>query len=193
MSQPEIKQASSKDIPNIIDTVALAFAADPFVRWIYPDPNQYLSHIHKMAILFAGKAFDHGTVHYVEGYRGTALWLPPDIHPDEDALVAHMNNSILEPSREAVFAVFEQMEESHPDESHWYLPVLAVDPAQQNNGYGSRLLEYANKMFDKERIPAYLESSNPRNISLYKRHGYEVITEIPAGDSPVTPMVRQPH
>jgi ribosomal protein S18 acetylase RimI-like enzyme len=193
MSQPEIKQASSKDIPNIIDTVALAFTADPFVRWIYPDPNQYLSHIHKMAILFAGKAFDHGTVHYVEGYRGTALWLPPDIHPDEDALVAHMNNSILEPSREAVFAVFEQMEESHPDESHWYLPVLAVDPAQQNNGYGSRLLEYANKMFDKERIPAYLESSNPRNISLYKRHGYEVITEIPAGDSPVTPMVRQPH
>jgi ribosomal protein S18 acetylase RimI-like enzyme len=193
MSQPEIKQASSKDIPNIIDTVALAFTADPFVRWIYPDPNQYLSHIHKLAILFAGKAFDHGTVHYVEGYRGTALWLPPDIHPDEDALVAHMNNSILEPSREAVFAVFEQMEESHPDESHWYLPVLAVDPAQQNNGYGSRLLEYANKMFDKERIPAYLESSNPRNISLYKRHGYEVITEIPAGDSPVTPMVRQPH
>lgn len=146
-----------------------------------------------MAILFAGKAFDHGTVHYVEGYRGAALWLPPDIHPDEDALVAHMNNSILEPSREAVFAVFEQMEESHPDESHWYLPVLAVDPAQQNNGYGSWLLEYANKMFDKERITAYLESSNPRNISLYKRHGYEVITEIPAGDSPVTPMVRQPH
>jgi hypothetical protein len=42
-----------------------------------------------------------------------------------------MNNSILEPSREAVFAVFEQMEESHPDDSHWYLPVLAVDPAQQ--------------------------------------------------------------
>jgi ribosomal protein S18 acetylase RimI-like enzyme len=104
-----------------------------------------------------------------------------------------MNNSILEPSREAVFAVFEQMEESHPDDSHWYLPVLAVDPAHQNNGYGSRLLEYANTMFDKERIPAYLESSNPRNISLYKRHGYEVITEIPAGDSPVTPMVRQPH
>jgi hypothetical protein len=70
MSQPEIKQASSKDIPNIIDTVALAFAANPLVRWKYPDPNQYLSHIHKMAILFAGKAFDHGTVHYVEGYRG---------------------------------------------------------------------------------------------------------------------------
>ena len=128
MSQPEIKQASSKDIPNIVDTVALAFAADPLVRWIYPDPNQYLSHIHKMTILFAGKAFDHGTVHYVEGYRGAALWLPPDIHPDEEALVAHMNNSILEPSREAVFAVFGQMEESHPNKPYWYLPVLAVEP-----------------------------------------------------------------
>ncbi len=193
MSQPEIKQASSKDIPNIVDTVALAFAADPLVRWIYPDPNQYLSHIHKMTILFAGKAFDHGTVHYVEGYRGTALWLPPDIHPDEEALVAHMNNSILEPSREAVFAVFGQMEESHPNKPHWYLPVLAVDPSHQNKGYGSQLLEHATKRFDDEGMPAYLESSNPRNISLYKRHGYGVITEIPAGSSPVTPMVRQPR
>ena len=160
MSQPKIKQASSKDIPNIIDTVALAFGADPLVRWIYPDPNQYLSHIHKMTILFAGKAFDHGTVHYVEGYRGAALWLPPDIHPDEP---------------------------------HWYLPVLAVDPCHQNKGYGSQLLEHANKKFDNERIPAYLESSNPKNISLYERHGYQVITEIPAGNYPVTPMVRQPR
>ena len=173
--------------------MALAFGADPLVRLIYPDPNQYLSHIHKMTILFAGKAFDHGTVHYVEGYRGAALWLPPDIHPDEEALVTHMNNSIFEPSREAVFAVFGQMEKSHPNEPHWYLPVLAVDPCHQNKGYGSQLLEHANKKFDNERIPAYLESSNPKNISLYERHGYQVITKIPAGNSPVTPMVRQPR
>jgi sRNA-binding regulator protein Hfq len=38
----------------------------------------------------------------------------------------------------------------------------------------------------------YLESSNQKNISLYLRHGFEVMGEIQMGDSPiVTPMVRQ--
>jgi hypothetical protein len=39
-----------------------------------------------------------------------------------------------------------------------------------------------------------LESSNPKNISLYLRHGFEVIGEIQVGSSPVvTPMIRNPQ
>ena len=78
-----INTATSTEIPQIIDTIAMAFAADPFVRWIYPDPNQYLSNIREMLIRFGGKAFDHGTAYYVDGFVGAALWLPPDIHPDD--------------------------------------------------------------------------------------------------------------
>jgi hypothetical protein len=43
-------------------------------------------------------------------------------------------------------------------------------------------------------LPAYLESSNPRNISLYERHGFEIIGLIQAGGSPtLTPMLRRPR
>ncbi|MEW6149322.1 MAG: N-acetyltransferase, partial [Pseudomonadota bacterium] len=43
----------------------------------------------------------------------------------------------------------------------------------------------------EEGIAAYLESSNPRNISLYKRHGFKIIGEIQHGTSPtMTPMLR---
>ena len=45
---------------------------------------------------------------------------------------------------------------------------------------------------DKEGAMAYLESSNKQNISLYLRHGFEVVGEIQIYDSPiVTPMVRK--
>lgn len=38
---------------------------------------------------------------------------------------------------------------------------------------------------------AYLESSNPLNVPLYERFGFEVIAEIQTGDSPtIWPMLR---
>jgi GNAT superfamily N-acetyltransferase len=189
----EIKTATPTEIPKIIDTITMAFAADPFVRWIYPDPNQYLSNIREMLIRFGGKAFDHGTAYYVDGFFGAALWLPPGIHSDEEALGEHMQRTISESILENAFSVLEQMGDCHPTDPHWYLPLLAVDPVHQGNGYGSTLLKDAIAKFDTDGMTAYLESSNPRNISLYERHGFEIITEIQAGTTQVTPMVRKPQ
>jgi hypothetical protein len=41
---------------------------------------------------------------------------------------------------------------------------------------------------------AYLESTNPKNIPLYERHGFEVLGTIQVGTSPaVCPMLRRPR
>ena len=46
-------------------------------------------------------------------------------------------------------------------------------------------------MLDENNYLGYLESSNPMNISLYMRHGFEIMDEIRIGDAPViTPMIR---
>jgi hypothetical protein len=43
-------------------------------------------------------------------------------------------------------------------------------------------------------LPDYLESANPRNISLCLRHGFVAVGEIQAGSSPtVVPMLRLPR
>jgi ribosomal protein S18 acetylase RimI-like enzyme len=88
--------------------------------------------------------------------------------------------------------VFAQMETYHPSEPCWYLPLIGVDPTCQGRGYGSALLRYALEQCDRDGMPAYLESSNPRNIPLYQRHGFEIIGAIQAGTSPtVVPMLRR--
>jgi ribosomal protein S18 acetylase RimI-like enzyme len=61
-------------------------------------------------------------------------------------------------------------------------------------GLGSVLMRRGLERCDKDHLPAYLESSNPRNISLYERHGFEIIGRIQAGASPtLTPMLRRPR
>jgi ribosomal protein S18 acetylase RimI-like enzyme len=90
--------------------------------------------------------------------------------------------------------VFEQMGSFHPAEPHWYLPMIGVDVPFQNRGYGSALLRHALAVCDRDGVPAYLESSNPRNVPLYQRHGFELMGVIQAGSSPkLFPMVRKPR
>jgi hypothetical protein len=52
-------------------------------------------------------------------------------------------------------------------------------------------MKHALALVDAQGLPAYLESSNPMNISLYKRHGFEEMGAIQSGSSPtVVPMLR---
>jgi len=93
-----------------------------------------------------------------------------------------------------VAAVMERMEQFHPHEPHWYLPLIGVDPALHGRGLGSALMQHALVRCDAEGMPAYLESTNPRNIGLYQRHGFEKQGIIQVGSSPlIVPMLRSPR
>lgn len=86
------------------------------------------------------------------------------------------------------------MARHHPEVPHWYLPLIGADPARQGQGIGSALMRHALARCDSEGAAAYLESSNPRNIPLYQRHGFDILGTIQAGSSPVlTPMLRSPQ
>jgi ribosomal protein S18 acetylase RimI-like enzyme len=186
-----VKTAGIDDQSRLIATMSLAFSTDPAVRWMYPAPETYLEYFPQFVSAFGGRAFESGTAHFIGDVQAVALWLPPDIQPDEEALMNLFQRTVPEQNQQALFSMFEQMGDYHPHEPHWYLPLIGVDPIQQRKGYGSMLLEHALKVCDEDQMPAYLESSNPENIPLYQRHGFEVLGIIQAGTSPpVTPMLR---
>jgi ribosomal protein S18 acetylase RimI-like enzyme len=194
MTTPTVKTATAPDEGPAIGAVVLAFSADPAARWAYPDPQQYLRHFPDFVRGFGGKAFAHGSAYYVDGYAGAALWLPPGVDPDEEALSALLQRTVSEQVQQDVFAVFEQMGRYHPSEPHWYLPLIGVDPHQQGRGYGSALIQHALFPCDRDQTPAYLESSNSKNIPLYERHRFELLGTIQVGTSPpIYPMLRKPR
>ena len=195
MITPIIKTAATaSDEASIIDVLVRANWADPAARWVWPDSQRFLMYFPSFVRAFGGKAFAHGSAYYIDGYTGAALWLPPDVHPDENALIALLQRTVSDQIQKDVFAVFEQMGRYHPNEPHWYLPLMGVDPSQQSKGFGSALLQHILIQFDRNNKLAYLESSNPRNIPLYKRHGFELLGTIQTGTSPsISPMLRRPR
>lgn len=141
--------------------------------------------------VLVGRAFEHGAAYRSEDYKAAALWLPPGVGPDEDALGAVMQEGVATELQGEVFAVLEQVGASHPPVAHWYLPAIGVEPILQGKGYGSALLARGIEVCDGAHVAAYLEATNPANIPLYKRFGFNVVGEIQAGSSPpITPMLR---
>lgn len=192
MTTHNVQTAAATEEAAVIAALTLAFSTDPAARWTWPDPKAYLEAFPRFAKAFGGAAFGHGSAHRI-GSAGAALWLPPGVGPDEAALGALMMSTADPASAADGEQVMQQMASHHPHEPHWYLPLIGIDPAHQGKGLGGDLMRHATDICDRDGVPAYLESSNPRNIPLYQRHGFEIIGTIQAGRSPViTPMLRKP-
>ena len=193
MVAPIVKTAAESDEAGVIDALKMAFVADPATRWVWPDPQKYLSNFSRFAKAFGGKAFECKSAHYVGNYSGAALWLPPNVHPDVDMLIALLQSSGSDEAKKDGPEVFERMSSFHPNEPHWYLPLLGVDPLHHGKGFGSALIEHALILCDQDNKYAYLESSNPKNVPFYKRHGFETLGTIQINTSPpIIPMLRKP-
>jgi ribosomal protein S18 acetylase RimI-like enzyme len=193
ITNSNVKTAIESDSEAVVDSLKLAFVADPATRWVWPDPQKYLLHFSKFAKAFGGKAFVNKSAHYIGNYSGAALWLPPTVDPDIDAIIGLLKETTLEEAQDIVLKVFEKMGDYHPHEPHWYLPLLGVDPLYHGKGLGSALLKHSTIKFDNDNVLAYLESSNPRNIPLYERHGFKTLGTIQVNNfPPIVPMLRKP-
>ena len=193
MYSPEVSRAKLDDRLRALSTLALAFSSDSLLRWMLPSSDSYLANIIKIFDVFAGNSIDGETCLITSSFEGAAMWLAPGVEADEDAVSDTFARIFSPEFLPRVDEIFAAMESYHPhDDNCWYLPLIGVDPGHQNKGVGAALMKHMTEKLDNESAMAYLESSNQKNISLYLRHGFEVIGEIQIYDSPiVTPMIRK--
>jgi ribosomal protein S18 acetylase RimI-like enzyme len=174
-----------------IATLVAAFAADPVIRWFFPHSDRFLTHFPQVLHLLGGVAFDAGTADRAEGDAAVALWVPPDVEPDDDAVAELMERTIDPHRQDATWTFLAKIGEHHPTITHWYLPFIGTDPCWQGRGLGSAVLATGLARCDRDGLPAYLEASSADNRRLYERHGFEVVGEIQVADSPpLWPMWR---
>jgi ribosomal protein S18 acetylase RimI-like enzyme len=193
-TEQQVKVSPTSEEDRAIATITMAFSNDPVARWFLPEANLYLTYWPQVVKAFGGAAFGERTADSVDDCGGVALWLPPDVGPDEETMGELAAEVVPAADQDEVFAFMGQQEEFHPTEPHWYLPLIGVDVTKQGLGYGSALLRHALERCDRDGLPAHLEATNRRNRVLYERHGFQELGVIQAGNSPpMWPMQRKPR
>jgi ribosomal protein S18 acetylase RimI-like enzyme len=182
---PQVRRAAVADAAVLGATFAEAFADDPVFGWLIPhevgDRDQRLRAFFtsmSRSYLRRGKpAFSVGDD------VGAALWSAPgswslpfgEIVRETPSALRAFGRNLPRALRTQL-----QVESLHPRTPHWYLGYLGTRAAHQGKGVGSAVLREVLEPASAAGVPAYLESSNERNLSLYERNGFRVVGEIKA-------------
>jgi len=186
-----VRTAEDEDAALLSNILTRAFIADPAARWFFQDPERYRTCFPILARLLCGDAMTHRTTFVSEDCAAAAVWHDPFSAPDNVALADFLDESMAPRRKADAFAVFAQMSACHPQEPHWYLPLIGVIPTMQRRGHGSALMRQALRLCDQTGMPAYLEATARRSVPFYKSFGFQVSGEIVVGDCPILyPMVR---
>lgn len=183
-------------VPEAAAFLARALADDPGWIHIFPDERTRLARMVTMLRVSIAPYVAMGAS-YVAGGAAAAIWAPPGQHDLSLATQLRMVPRLawlIGRRVPAALKMFSAMAAGTPKEPHQYLAVLGVDPAHQGKGLGAAVLAPTLARCDHARELAWLESTNPKNHSFYRRLGFEVAhaTPIPGGPT-ITFFARRPR
>ena len=189
----DVRPATLDDVGRLASIAAAGFYDDPVLSWVFRDDERRLEQLTFLMTGLAGDMVpDRGTVHIVDDVCA-AFWRDPSFEHHrtaadrvEDALAEGPAPPMpfADEELERLVILGEVMMTNHPHEPHWYLNVVSTIPEHQGRGLGTAVLQPVLDRCDADGARAYLESSNPRNLTLYRRNGFVDAGEIPLPDGP---------
>lgn len=197
-----IQRVERKHFRAVAASLALAFAEDPVMLYIFPEPHNRHARIAAMFRLALKTYARDGLVESFTEGCAAAIWQPPN--PDKPSFLEVFLNGLeavvkLRSAIQRGGRVESAMARAKPAQPYWYLAVLGTEPAHrgpwlQGHSRARRLMMSVLQRCDNDRSPAYLESSNADNLSFYKSFGFTITEEISLPDGPsLWGMWREPQ
>lgn len=190
------RAARPDDVPAVAACLASAFYDDPvWGWWAFPEEASRAQRLYEFMHPFAEAGVRYPWVRMTDEAEAVAVWLPPgepEMTTEEEEGFEQLLTVLLGSRAHEVQALFERFDEHHPqDAPHYYLSLWATHRDHAGRGLGTALLHDNLARIDAERMPAYLESTNPANLPRYEALGFNRRGEFgPVGGPVITTMWR---
>lgn len=192
---PAIGPAREADIGPAVAMAARAFAQDPLMAFFFgpPAPGRGATVARFFTLLMTARVrlgapalvlrgpegIGGGIGGLAMGYATTMPDWPPAMVAEFEAWEATI------PGLTERFAAYSALADRHvPQAPHYYLGVLAVDPAGQGRGHGRALVDAfaALAAADPAATGVYLETASPRSLAFYRAIGFRETGDGPLGE-----------
>lgn len=173
----QVRDAHSDDLDAVVDILGDAFEDDPVMRWVTPKTS-YPKYAFGLTLPFCLR---QGHAYIAEDRSGAAAWLPPGVVLESPVAPGVIWTGLTVYGPRSLFrglATLIQTQHRHPTEPHHYLFTIGARRSARGQGVGSALIRPGLARCDAEHMPAYLESSNAKNLPFYRKHGFSVIGEL---------------
>ena len=182
---PVVRRARASDVEAMAAQLAETFWDDPVSGYIFRDGARREAGLRAyFRTQLRADYLPFGGCYTTDGYAGSAIWAPagkPLLTGLRGILTMVPVLPYVATNLVTTLRLIGTVEKLHPHQPHWYLASLGTAVGEQGKGVGSALMRPVLSHCDREGIPCYLESSKERNIPFYRRHGFEVVQEVPLG------------
>jgi GNAT superfamily N-acetyltransferase len=197
-----VRPLTPADLAPACRVVEHAFALDPALLHLLPDPKQRARIAPHIAKAFLRYGMSHGIVWCTDDVSGVALRRPPG--SEHMSILGILTSGIAWlPFRLGLRATWRMLMADRDTGArhkklmrgpHWYLWMIAVDPSRQGEGLGGQLMARPFVEADSLGVPCYLETSHPLAKAIHEAHGFVTQDEgpLPGTALMVWSMVREP-
>ncbi len=189
------RRVTRADVAAAASVLGLAFADEPTMRHMHPAGDSRLMSAH--IELWLDGFWDVSEI-WMVGDTAAAWWITPAIATapgDPGLAIRQAEQELLGAGWQRYQDAQEVMDANHPGRRrHWYLVMIGARPGVQGTGLGSVLMDPVLAHCERENLPIYAETADPRNHTFYERKGFMPIGtfELPDGGPQISQIWREP-
>jgi GNAT superfamily N-acetyltransferase len=190
---PAVRRCPSRLRGRALDTVVAAFAADPLLRWVWPQNERYDACAPSFFGLLLDLRLEGGEVWIADDGDAVAMWDPPGglYLPAAEDRWAAVRAGFTDVERTRWQTYDAGLAVPQGAGAHWYLGVLATSPERQRRGLGRAVVAPMLAAAYRTSFPTYLETASATNLLFYGQLGFQAEVEVQMPDGPRCWLLRR--
>ena len=172
-----VRRAVRTDVPVAARLLAEALASNIWLRFQFPAGSQLLEILETAYRAYLDMvAFPHLDTWMSTDGGAVAVWTRPQSDVPESALTAlsQIVSPLMADRLPEARHAQSWAESQIPRVPHWRLEVIGTSPHRQRQGLGSAVLVPALRLSDRDRVPAYVQTSTNGSKRFYEKLGFVV-------------------